>query len=84
MELYCKDCKYYLPVDVFQGLCKISKKQIRPEDAFCEKAKKIEKCKFCVNYTPEKEHIGRCGKSTLAYPDMIAAKCTDFIWISQK
>jgi len=83
MNFSCKDCKFYLPVDVFQGICKVSKEKIRPEDPFCEEAEKIPKCKFCSNYTPDKEHLGTCGKSTLAYPDMIASKCNDFAWISK-
>jgi len=83
MNLTCKDCKFFLPVDVFHGICKVSKEKILPEDPCCDKAEKLPKCKFCIHYTPEKEHLGRCRESTLAYPDMIASKCIDFAWISQ-
>lgn len=78
----CTDCKYYLPVDVFKGICKLSKGDIRPDDNFCEKGERIPKCKFCAKYSSEKEFLGKCMSVTLAYPDMIAAKCADFEWIS--
>ena len=83
MKYSCKDCKFYLPVDVFQGICKISKESILPDDLFCTHAEKLPKCKFCGNYTSEKEHLGRCHENTLAYPDMVAVKCTDFEWFNQ-
>jgi len=76
----CPDCKYYLPVDVFKGMCKLLKKDLTPESEFCDKVEKIAKCRFCANYTPEKEFLGKCMTSVLAYPDMIAAKCADFEW----
>jgi len=81
MDLTCKDCKYYLPVDVFRGLCKITKEQILPENSFCVKAEKLPKCKFCVRFVPEKEYLGKCMEY-LAYPDMVAKKCKDFTWSS--
>ena len=79
----CTDCKYYLPVDVFQGLCKLTKNKIRPDDLFCDKAERIAKCKFCNKYTADKEFLGKCMLTTLAYPDMNAALCADFEWVSQ-
>ena len=82
MKMKCNDCKYYLPVDVVQGICKMTKQKILPEDSFCEKGEKVAKCKFCSTYTAEKDHIGKCGEK-LAYPDMIAVNCDDFSWISQ-
>ena len=82
-EYCCRDCKFYLSVDVFRGLCKLSKEKIFPDDAFCKDAEKLSKCKFCLNYTAEKEHLGTCKGSLLAYPDMVAAKCTDFEWVQQ-
>ena len=33
MSTLCKDCLYYLPVDVFKGICKKSKDNIVPEQA---------------------------------------------------
>jgi len=79
----CNDCKFYLPVDVFQGICKIGKQKISPDDLFCEKAEKVPKCKFCSRYQSDKDYLGKCMDSTLAYPDMIAAKCADFEWYRQ-
>ncbi|MBE0648000.1 MAG: 4-hydroxyphenylacetate decarboxylase small subunit [Bacteroidales bacterium] len=83
MELSCKDCTFYLPVDVFQGLCKISKAKILPDDAFCREAGKLPKCKFCHHFTEEKDYLGKCKGTTLAYHDMVASKCADFEWIQQ-
>lgn len=82
-ELFCKDCRFYLPVDVFTGLCKISKKSVIPDDSGCEKSEKSAKCKFCMNFTSEREYLGKCMESTLAYPDMNAIKCEFFKWIER-
>lgn len=78
MTNICKDCRYYLPVDVFKGQCKMSRKEILPDDEFCSKAEMLPKCKFCSKYTAEKDYLGKCMQITLAYPDMNAAKCADF------
>jgi 4-hydroxyphenylacetate decarboxylase small subunit len=83
METTCKDCRYFLPVDVFMGMCKLSKSKISADDPVCEKMEKIAKCKFCSNYTAEKDYLGKCMGTTLAYPDMIASKCADFQWFKQ-
>ncbi len=82
-EFSCKDCKLYLPVDVFRGLCKLNKDKIGPDDPGCDKAEKVPKCRFCANYTGEKEFLGKCMGTILAYPDMIASKCADFQWFKQ-
>ena len=80
MNIRCKDCLYYLPVDVFKGICKKTKKNIEPEqvEESCYTANK--KCKFCTNFTLSKEddQLGTCMDKTFAYPDMIAQKCKDF------
>ena len=83
MENTCKDCKYYLPVDVFKGLCKLEKKSILPDDISCSKQERMQKCKHCANYTPEKEYLGKCSGYPIAYPDMNASKCLDFKWYQQ-
>jgi hypothetical protein len=84
MEEYsCKDCKFYLPVDVFRGICKLSKEQVGPDGPLCDKMEKIAKCRFCTNYSVEKDYLGKCMGITLAYPDMIASKCADFKWYKQ-
>jgi len=83
MNAACKDCKFYLPVDVFRGMCKMSKEKINPDDPFCAKAEQMKKCKFCSNYQSEKDFLGKCMGTNLAYPDMIAGKCADFQWYKQ-
>jgi hypothetical protein len=84
MEEYsCKDCKFYLPVDVFRGICKLSKEHVGPDGPLCDKMEKIAKCRFCANYSVEKDYLGKCMGITLAYPDMIASKCADFKWYKQ-
>ncbi len=82
-EFSCKDCKYFLPVDVFRGICKLSKLKITPDDRQCDQAERIAKCKFCANYTMKKDYLGKCMGITLAYPDMNAAKCADFQWFQK-
>ena len=82
-DLFCNDCKFYLPVDVFRGICKLSKEKVGPEHAQCDKAEQIAKCKFCAKYTAEKDFLGKCMGTTMAYPDMIASKCADFQWCEQ-
>jgi 4-hydroxyphenylacetate decarboxylase small subunit len=82
-ELSCQDCRYYLPVDVFRGLCKITKEPTGPDTPLCAKAERIAKCKFCDNFIIGKDYLGKCMGTTLAYPDMIASKCADFKWVSQ-
>ena len=76
----CKDCKFYLPVDVFLGICKISKQRIRPQDEPCEKVELLARCKFCRHYTAGNGNLGKCMGNTLAFPDMVAVKCADFGW----
>jgi 4-hydroxyphenylacetate decarboxylase small subunit len=79
----CNDCKLYLPVDVFSGLCKLDKKEILPDDDACGNYQAVPKCKHCMNYKSDREHLGTCMGTTIAYPEMMAAKCADFKWISQ-
>jgi hypothetical protein len=84
MENSCKDCRFYLPVDVFKGICKIEKTSIGPDDLSCEKFDRLPKCKFCRKFTPEKEFLGHCLGDTIAYPDMNASKCAGFEWSQPK
>jgi 4-hydroxyphenylacetate decarboxylase small subunit len=76
----CKDCKLFLPVDVFRGLCKLEKKEIFPDDESCSSFDAIPKCGFCIKYTAERENLGKCMGIHLAYSDMIASNCKDFEW----
>ncbi len=82
-DFSCLDCKFYLPVDVFRGICKLTKEKTGPDDQACEQAEQIAKCKFCSNYSSEKDYLGKCMDTVLAYPDMIASKCADFQWCKQ-
>ena len=74
----CNDCKYYLPVDVFKGLCKLSKSKLTPEDKACDKFAFAPKCKHCKNYTQTNDNAGLCKGSVNAYPDMLAKTCEEF------
>jgi hypothetical protein len=88
MKESCSDCKYYLAVDVFKGICKVSKENIFPEHKSCKDFVQIAKCKFCKNYTnptlpsPSKGEggggVGTCMGKTEAYPEMIATTCEYF------
>lgn len=83
MNESCKDCRFYLPVDVFRGICKISKEKILPDDLFCRDAEKLPKCKFCIHFTDDRDYLGKCKGTILAYPDMAASTCADFKWFQQ-
>jgi 4-hydroxyphenylacetate decarboxylase small subunit len=74
----CNDCRYYLPVDVFKGLCKVSKEKKLPESQSCKEYERIAKCKFCKNYANVKDNIGTCMGKTDAYPEMLAITCIDY------
>ncbi|MGV8122119.1 MAG: 4-hydroxyphenylacetate decarboxylase small subunit [Candidatus Xenobiia bacterium LiM19] len=80
MSTLCKDCLYYLPVDVFKGICKKSKDSILPDQADEKCFEKNRKCKYCNNFTsdPEDEQLGMCKGKASAYPDMRAQNCHDF------
>ncbi|HTX87346.1 MAG TPA: 4-hydroxyphenylacetate decarboxylase small subunit [Bacteroidales bacterium] len=79
----CSNCKYYLPVDVFKGICKLTQKQVTPEDTACEGFDRLPKCRFCKNYIPDKEFLGKCKGYELAYPDMPAIHCAQFEWYTR-
>ena len=83
MKYTCNDCKFYLPVDVFKGICKLSKEKVLPENEASDKFEKQKKCKFCKHFTlsQNNEFIGKCMSTTDAYPDMNAKNCKDFSWI---
>jgi 4-hydroxyphenylacetate decarboxylase small subunit len=78
MKKVCNDCKFYLAVDVFKGICKVSKDKILPEDISCKEFEQVAKCKFCINYKSQKEDSGTCKDKVNAYPEMIALTCLDF------
>lgn len=78
----CRDCKFYLAVDVFKGLCKKTKDKITPDTKVPECFEKQPKCKFCSNFELSKNnnYLGRCCSKVDAYPDMIATTCELFKW----
>jgi len=76
------DCRFYLAVDVFSGMCKKNKSKINPDIPFCPDGEPAPKCKFCEKYTSEREYLGKCMGDKLAYPDMNAVKCVGFRWIN--
>jgi len=83
MEALCRDCKFYLPVDVFQGICKITKDSILPDAERCdERFEKNMKFKFCKKFTmaENRADIGLCMGKTESYPDMTATTCEWFQW----
>lgn len=83
METKHNDCKYYIAIDVFKGICKRDKKKINADEKACENFAQIAKCKFCINFSPAGEHLGLCMNKTEAYPDMIAKTCKNFEWIKK-
>lgn len=78
---FCSDCLYYLPVDVFKGMCKVDKKECTPETPFCTEGKMSPKCKFCTHFTAQKEFIGLCMEKHTTYPDLSGRQCKDFTQI---
>ncbi len=80
MSATCKDCKYYLSIDVFKALCKITKDRITPDTKECEKFEANPKCKLCANYasSDEDEWLGTCMGKAVASPDMNAQYCADY------
>jgi len=72
------DCKYYLNIDVFKGICKRDKGNINADDAACEKFEKAQKCKHCSNFSLTANDLGVCMSKYDAYPEMNAVTCNDF------
>ena len=75
------DCKYYLATDVFKGICKRTGENIQADDRACDDFEKIPKCKFCKHYTSTQENLGLCMGKAIAYPEMRASTCKEFLWI---
>jgi len=74
------DCKYYLPTDVFKGICKRDKSKIQADEKACDHFQKIAKCKHCGHFSHGESEMGLCMKKSVAYPEMIAKTCHDFSW----
>lgn len=82
MEKCHKDCRYYLAVDVFKGLCKRDKANVNADDQACEHFGQIEQCRYCIHYKPQDENIGTCMDKMDAFPEMTAVTCEEFKWVS--
>jgi len=74
----CADCDFYVPIDVFKGVCHINKKMVLTDDEPCEACEPVRKCKFCSNFSSTEENLGLCKGSAIAYPEMIARTCEMF------
>jgi len=84
MENHHKDCRHYLPVDVFKGICKRDKENIAADGEACENFDQIPQCQYCRHFTPSGEFLGHCMGKTEAWPEMIATTCRDFEWEIRK
>lgn len=74
------DCKYYLAVDAFKGMCKRDKSNINADDASCDDFEKAKKCVNCSNFKATTEEMGSCMQKYDAFPQMNAHTCSDFHW----
>jgi 4-hydroxyphenylacetate decarboxylase small subunit len=72
------DCKYYLSIDVFKGICKRDKKNIIADEDACGSFENARKCKHCSNFTLNGADLGKCLNKYDAYPEMTAITCNDF------
>jgi 4-hydroxyphenylacetate decarboxylase small subunit len=82
MEKCHKDCRYYLAVDVFKGLCKRDKANVNADDQACEHFDQVAQCRYCMHYKPQDENLGTCMDKAVAFPEMIAITCEDFKWVA--
>ena len=82
MELRCRDCIHFLPVDVFKGICHLDKPFVEAESEICERFEPVPKCKFCMHYRPLEgnKYLGMCKDKEFTYPDLIAKTCEMFEW----
>jgi len=74
------DCKYYLTIDAFKGLCKRDKSNIIADDDSCEHFEKAQMCANCANFKLTTDDMGTCKQEYDAYPRMNALTCTEFQW----
>jgi 4-hydroxyphenylacetate decarboxylase small subunit len=74
------NCKNFLAIDVFKGICKLDKKDILADGSSCEEFSQVEKCHFCQKYTPGSNGLGKCKETIDAYADMLAKTCEEFSW----
>lgn len=74
------DCKHYLSIDAFKGICKNKQINILADDESCKDFEKAEKCTHCSNFKLTGDEIGTCMDKHQAYPQMNANTCADFNW----
>lgn len=75
-----QDCRHYIPIDVFHGLCRVKPDEPISDAEACERFFPVKKCKYCTSYQGSDGEMGTCGGKIPAYPDMIAKTCEDFLW----
>jgi 4-hydroxyphenylacetate decarboxylase small subunit len=75
-----QDCREYIPVDVFQGMCRVKKDVAIPDAEACELFCPVKKCRHCSSYHESEDETGTCRGKNPAYPDMIAKTCENFEW----
>ena len=69
-------------MDVFKGICHLSKQTVSADLDACEGFEPVPKCKFCSQYKPiqGEPFLGTCGSSVPTYPDLVAKTCSSFQW----
>jgi len=72
------DCRYYLTIDVFKGLCKRDAHRVLADDLACENYENARKCKHCLNFTLTTTDMGLCMSIYDAYPEMNAMTCDEY------
>lgn len=83
MALEYRDTREFIPVDVDKGIDRLTGELVKADAQAPESYTLMPKCKFCKNYTEEKDFIGVCEASMqlpkfMAYGDMSAATCDMF------
>lgn len=76
------ECRNYAPVDVAKGICHRTKELVLADGDHCEHLEKIQKCKFCSQYTASnQEYLGTCDaviSKPMTYPDLVTVTCEMF------
>lgn len=75
-----RNCKYYLNIDVFKGICKRTKERINADEKACSHFEKLPQCQYCGHFSLNGSQLGLCKGKTMAFPEMNATNCADFSW----
>ncbi|MCW7754863.1 4-hydroxyphenylacetate decarboxylase small subunit [Desulfobotulus sp. H1] len=83
MTIPYRDTLEFIPVDVDKGIDRLTGKMVKADASAPDGYGMVAKCKFCKNYTEEKDYIGICEASEqtpkfIAYGDMLAVTCNQF------